>query len=86
MGAVLGTHDGRKGWINRLVVAPSHRRRGIAKALVHAVEERLAELGIDVVACLIEDWNQDSMEFFSAIGYVYDKEVLYYSKRRDARS
>jgi len=86
VGAILGTHDGRKGWINRLVVAPSHRRRGIAKALVDEVEKRLAELGIEVIACLIEDWNQDSMLFFAAIGYVYDEEVLYYSKRKDPRS
>jgi len=86
VGAILGTHDGRKGWINRLVVAPSHRRKGVAVALVREVERRLAELGIEVIACLIEDWNRDSMEFFSAIGYVYDEEVLYYSKRRDAGS
>ena len=33
IGAVLGTHDGRKGWINRLVVAPERRREGIARAL-----------------------------------------------------
>jgi ribosomal protein S18 acetylase RimI-like enzyme len=86
VGAILGTHDGRKGWINRLVVAPSGRRKGVATALVREVERRLAELGIEVIACLIEDWNRDSMEFFSAIGYVYDEEVLYYSKRRDAGS
>ena len=86
VGAILGTHDGRKGWVNRLVVAPSHRRRGIAKALVDEVEKRLAELGIEVIACLVEDWNRNSIEFFSAIGYVYDEEVLYYSRRKDERS
>jgi len=26
------------------------------------------------------------MVFFAAIGYVYDEEVLYYSKRKDPRS
>ena len=86
VGAILGTHDGRKGWINRLVVAPSHRRRGVGQALVAEVEKRLAELGIEVIACLIEDWNRDSMEFFAAVGYVHDEEVLYYSKRKDPRS
>ena len=86
VGAILGTHDGRKGWINRLVVAPSHRHKGVATALVREVERRLAELGIEVIACLIEDWNRDSMGFFSAIGYVYDDEVRYYSKRKDERS
>lgn len=86
VGAVLGTHDGRKGWINRLIVAPAHRRKGIASALVAEVEKRLAERGIEVIAGLIEDWNEDSMEFFSRVGYQFDKEVLYYSKRRSEAS
>jgi GNAT superfamily N-acetyltransferase len=34
VGAVLGTQDGRKGWINRLVMAPSRRREGVGEALV----------------------------------------------------
>src|SRR5665647_1146101 len=34
VGVVLGTHDGRKAWINRLAVAPAFRRRGIARLLV----------------------------------------------------
>ncbi|MCD6136393.1 GNAT family N-acetyltransferase, partial [Candidatus Bipolaricaulota bacterium] len=38
VGAILGTHDGRKGWLNRMAVAPDHRKRGIAAMLVRAVE------------------------------------------------
>jgi GNAT superfamily N-acetyltransferase len=29
VGVVLTTHDGRKGWINRLAVHPDYRRQGI---------------------------------------------------------
>ena len=82
IGAVLGTHDGRKGWINRLAVHPEHRRKGIGNALVEAVEERLNDLGIHIVTCLIETWNQDSVTFFTRIGYVEHDECKYYSKRR----
>ena len=81
IGAVLGTHDGRKGWINRLAVLPKHRGRGIGAALVGAVEERLLERGIEIMTCLIEDWNAESMAFFERIGYVAHPEVVYYSKR-----
>lgn len=83
VGAVLGTHDGRKGWINRLAVRPSHRRRGIAAALVAAVEGRLEALGIEIVTCLIEDWNETSMRVFERLGYQRHDDILYYSKRRD---
>ncbi len=81
IGAVLGTHDGRKGWINRLAVLPEHRGRGIGTALVGAVEARLLERGIEIVTCLIEGWNVESMAFFERIGFIAHPEIVYYSKR-----
>jgi ribosomal protein S18 acetylase RimI-like enzyme len=81
-GVVLGTHDGRKGWINRLAVAPAYRRRGIARLLVQEVEARLAELGMEITAALIETPNAASLAFFRAIGYSHDPEIEYVSKRR----
>ena len=81
IGAVLGTHDGRKGWINRLVVSPEHRKRGIGCALVAEVERRLAARGIEIVTCLIERWNDGSKRFFERIGFVEHDECSYYSKR-----
>ena len=68
VGSVLATHDGRKGWINRLAVTPAFRFRGIAKKLVAEAENRLSSQGIEIVACLIEDWNVDSKRFFETIG------------------
>ena len=41
VGIVVATHDGRKGWINRLAVHPDYRRRGIAKKLIEEAEEYL---------------------------------------------
>jgi len=82
IGAVLGMHDGRKGWINRLAVLPECRGRGIASALVAEVERKLLEKGIEIVTCLIEDWNEGSMAFFERLGYVPHRDIAYYSKRR----
>ena len=83
VGAVLGTHDGRKGWINRLVVSPGHRKRGIGYALVAEVERRLEARGIEIVTCLIERWNDGSKKFFERIGFVEHDECSYYSKRKN---
>lgn len=82
VGAVLGTHDGRKGWINRLAVHPAHRRRGFGRALICAVEARLHGMGIEIIGSLIEDWNEDSMVFFARLGYVAHRDIVYFSKRR----
>ncbi|HID74277.1 MAG TPA: GNAT family N-acetyltransferase, partial [Thermoplasmata archaeon] len=82
VGTVFGTHDGRKGWINRLVVHPAWRRRGIATRLVREVEERLEGMGIEIVAALIWKWNRVSRLVFERMGYVLAEDCLYYSKRR----
>jgi ribosomal protein S18 acetylase RimI-like enzyme len=84
VGVVLGTHDGRRGWINRLAVAPAYRRRGIAGRLVREVESRVEALGIEIVAALIESENEGSLGFFQAIDYVHNPEIEYVSKRRSA--
>jgi len=81
VGVVLGTHDGRKGWINRLAVLPAWRGRGIARKLVREVERRIHAQGIEIVTCLIEEGNESSMRFFEALGYVEHRECIYYSNR-----
>lgn len=86
VGAVLGTHDGRKGWVNRLVVAPGYRGRGLARRLVHEVEDVLAARGLEIVACLIEGPNTGSMRFFEHLGYVRADDIVYYSKRQRPES
>lgn len=81
VGVVLGTHDGRKGWINRLAVHPEVRRRGVARRLVRALEERLRAEGIEIITALVEAWNANSMAFFRETGYVEHPEMIYFSKR-----
>jgi ribosomal protein S18 acetylase RimI-like enzyme len=82
IGSIVGTHDGRKGWINRLAVHPDFQRRGIARQLVRKVEDYLSKNGIDITACLIEGYNRDSMTFFQKIGYHKHEDVRYFSKRK----
>ncbi len=86
IGAIVGTHDGRKGWINRLVIAPSYQKKGIAKRLVEEVEHHFSSMGIDIVACLIEDWNTTSMQVFEKLGYTKHTDILYYSKRKSMKT
>jgi ribosomal protein S18 acetylase RimI-like enzyme len=81
VGVVLGTHDGRKGWINRLAVAKDFRRQNIASKLVATLEIRLKALGIDITAGLIEPENAVSKSFFNKMGYT-KLPVEYFSKRQ----
>ena len=81
-GVVLVTHDGRKGWINRVAVLPEYRLKGIAKLLVDAAEKWLDEQGIGIYACQIEDYNEDSLEVFKKLGYIPFEGMHYLTKRK----
>ena len=69
VGVVLGSHDHRKGWINRLAVLPEYQRRGLAVRLARACEDALYARGIDITAVLIEPGNDASAALFEKLGY-----------------
>ncbi len=50
VGSVIAAWDGWRGSIYRLVVAPSHRRQGLARRLVGHAEDRLSEAGAGAAA------------------------------------
>ena len=82
IGVVVTTHDSRKGWINRLTIAPEHRRQGYGTALISAAETRLREQGMTVIATLIESDNDPSYELFKRTGYIeFDTDIHYMTKR-----
>ena len=80
VGVVLGTHDGRKGWISRLAVHPECRRRGIAAALVTTCDTAIRAQGIGIVTALVELGNAASAALFEGLGYRADVPVLYFRK------
>ncbi len=83
IGTVFGTHDTRKGWINRLAVLPEYRRRGIARKLVAAAERGLRKEGMGIFAALIEGDNMASQRLFAELGYETTDIRYYRRKLRD---
>ncbi len=83
---VVLTHDGRKGWINRLAVDSAYRRRGLAGRLVAEAERWFVEeQGLEIWAALIEGENRDSQALFDALDY-RRHDVVYVSKRTRAEA
>ncbi len=82
IGSILGTHDSRRGYLNRLAVLPEYQKKGIARQLVKAVEKYLGKKGIQIVTCLIEDWNKTSLKVFEKLGYQRHNDIIYFSKRK----
>ncbi len=81
VGAVIATHDSRRGYINRLAVAPALRRLGLARRLIAACEAWFTSLGLDVWSALIENWNEPSFALFEQAGYTRHRDITYVSKR-----
>ncbi|MEV4283313.1 GNAT family N-acetyltransferase [Actinoplanes xinjiangensis] len=75
-GVVLGTYDGRRGWIFRLGVHPGHRRRGIATRLVAELEKRLHALNCPRINLLVLPDNDAGLRFWQSLGYLPCPDVL----------
>jgi len=81
IGSILGSSDGRKGWINRLAIDPNYRGKGLAGILIKECEKCLYDLGLKVIAALIEGDKKSSESAFAKAGYAYAGDIKYYSKR-----
>jgi len=81
VGAVLASHDGRKGWLNRIAVDPDYRGRCIAQQLTAAGEKSLRRHGIRIFGLLIHGYNKASLALAKKMGYVLHTDIMYLSKR-----
>ncbi|MDP8211345.1 MAG: GNAT family N-acetyltransferase [Candidatus Stygibacter australis] len=78
----IASHNGRKGWVNRLAVHSDHRRMGIASQLIRYCEEWLADEGIEIIAVLIESDNPDSLALFDNNDYTRHDDIIYFTKKK----
>jgi ribosomal protein S18 acetylase RimI-like enzyme len=84
VGAVVATHDSRKGWINRLAVAPPFRRLGYGRQLIAAAEKVLRDQGMEVIAALVESDNPASLALFQQAGYTEIEPGIHYLAKRES--
>jgi len=81
VGSVIGGWDGRRGWIYHLAVKPEHQRKGIGMGLVREVEKRLVAKGAKKVNAQVYKWNEQSYEFFRALGYESQPDLMMIGKQ-----
>jgi ribosomal protein S18 acetylase RimI-like enzyme len=81
VGSIMGGWDGRRGWIYHLAVKPEHQRKGIGAELVREVEKRLVVKGARKVNAQVYNWNERSSEFFKAIGYEAQPDLIMIGKQ-----
>ena len=81
VGSVIGGWDGRRGWIYHLAVDPECQRKGVGLGLVREVENRLQAKGAKKVNAQVYKWNEKSSEFFKAIGYEAQPDLMMIGKQ-----
>lgn len=69
VGSVIAGFDGWRGAVYRLVVAPSHRRRGLARVLLAAAEARLDAVGARRGAAIVVADDEPATAFWDASGW-----------------
>jgi ribosomal protein S18 acetylase RimI-like enzyme len=69
VGSVIAAWDGWRGSIYRLVVAPSHRRRGLGRQLLGAAEARLAAVGTVRMQAIVVESEAQAMGFWRESGW-----------------
>ena len=80
VGVILSGHDGRRGFIHHMAVAESHRRQGIASALLDHALTALKEEGINKTALLVFKRNEAGNAFWEAKGFTARDDVAYRNK------
>ena len=69
VGTVLCGHEGRRGILRHLVVAPEYRTQGIATDLINHVRSALAKEGIRKCNTFVLDSNLDGRKFWEHMGW-----------------
>ena len=72
IGTALGSFDGRRGYIQKVVTNKELRGKGIGKKLVDEVVKRLHRLGVLYIPIAVEDKN---ILFYERCGFKKTKQV-----------
>ncbi|MDZ7816609.1 MAG: GNAT family N-acetyltransferase [Planctomycetota bacterium] len=80
VGAVMGSWDGRRGFVHHLAVEPEYHLRGIGRAMMEQLEKRFAEMEVVKITFLVENDNIGVVDFYRRLGYVLRDDLTALSK------
>jgi N-acetylglutamate synthase len=80
IGAILAGHDGRRGYLHHLAVAPEFRKRGIGSSLVDHSMSKLQRLGIQKCHIFLFEDNASGREFWQRAGWTLRTDLNLMSK------
>jgi ribosomal protein S18 acetylase RimI-like enzyme len=79
IGLIMGGHDGRRGYLNHVLVHPAHRGCGLARRLVEACLAALAAEGIHKVHLDVLNDNVRAKAFWQHMGWQLRDDLIRFS-------
>ena len=80
VGGVLGSFDGRRGYLHHLAVSPDHRRSGIGRALVDRCLAGMRGRGVRRCHIFVIAGNAEGKRFWERVGWFERRDLLVMSK------
>ena len=77
VGSVMAGHDGRRGHIYHMAVAPDHRRQKVGSMLLDHALSALHKQGIHKVALVVFESNTEGNAFWENHGFTQRKDLIY---------
>jgi len=81
IGSVLGSFDGRRGWVRHVAVLPRFQGRGIGAALLTRLEEAFKARGITQIHLHVPVDNASVTAFYERLGWTRRHDVILMTKR-----
>jgi ribosomal protein S18 acetylase RimI-like enzyme len=79
VGCALCGHDGRRGYLQHVLVVPEYRKRGIANTLVTRCLDELEKLGITKTHIDVFVTNKDANAYWKRRGWKLRDDIFRYS-------
>lgn len=80
VGVILAGNDGRRGYIYHTAVDQRFREQGIASSLVETAMNVLKQCGINKVALVVFEKNQNGNAFWERLGFSTRNDLIYRNK------
>lgn len=81
-GTAMVGHDGHRGWLYYLAVAPAEQGRGLGRRLVGACEQWVRDRGVPKLQLMVRADNAHAVAFYERLGYA-DAGVTVLGRRLD---
>lgn len=80
VGVIIVGNDGRRGYIYHTAVHPQYRNQGIGFQLVDTAMQALKQCGINKVALVVFDRNENGNAFWQKLGFTVREDLIYRNK------